>query len=267
MVGVKLGNRLLSVSAILCVMFLMFAGFSQAQPIVSGVNGGMSCFYHVSSYWSSSDSSASIPEDFFVVNQTSCIEIRIGTTNATSVETSTMCYYYDGTVDFDRGGINLHTGVGFGFVGVIGANLKVGDRIHPDGEDTLTVLDTVTRNYASGARATNHVRIVDNNQTGGYRGTRDLYFDKETGILVEQVDQVETTEAPITITRLTWKIASVSSVDGWKMPEISLPIASPTSPPSSGTFTKFYLLLVVLFLIVIVGIAIIVYKKKAATTK
>jgi hypothetical protein len=267
-VGVKLGNRvLLVVSAILCVILLVFAGFSQAQPIASGVKGGMSFFYYISSYWSSSDTYASIPVNFLVINQTAFVEIRIGVVNATDVETNTMCYYNDGEVDFEKGNINLYTGVSSGFAGIIGANLNVGDRIHPDGGDTLTILDTTTRNYESGARVTNHVRIVDNNPEEGYRGTRDLYFDKETGVLVEQVDQVETTVAPITVTRLTWKIASVSSVAGWKMAEISFPVASSTSNPTSGIFTRFHLLLIVLFLLILAGIAIMVYKKKNSKPK
>jgi len=264
-VGVKLGNRLLAVSAILCVMLLAFAGFGQAQPVVSGVKGGMSFFYHVSSYWSSTDTYASIPLNFLVINQTAFIEIRIGTVNATDVETNTMCYYTDGTVDFEKGNVNLFTGVSSGFAGIIGANFNVGDRIHPDGNDTLTILDATTRNYESGARATTHVRIIDNNPEEGYRGTRDLYFDKETGVLVEQVDQVETTVAPITTTRLTWKLISVSNVAGWKMPEVKYPVVSPTSSPVSMLFEKSYWLFIVPLLLIIVGIVLVVYKKKIAT--
>ncbi len=265
-VGVKLGNRLLAVSAILCVMLLVFAGFGQAQPISSGVRGGMSFFYYVTSYWTSADTYASIPLDFIVVNQTSCIEIKIGAVNTTSVETVTICYYIDGATDFERGSTNLYTGVGSGFVGIIGANLKEGDRVHPDGEDTLKILDTTLRNYDSGIRATNHVRIIDNNPTDGYKATRDLYFDKETGILVEQVDQVETTVDPIAVTRLTWKIASVFGVAGWEMPEVTLPVASPTSKPDSGMSAKSYLLIIVILLI-IAGLVMVVYKKKMAKTK
>jgi hypothetical protein len=248
-------------------MALAFAGVCQAQPIVSGVRGGMSFFYHVSSYWSSSDVYASIPLDFIVVNQTSCIEVKIGAVNATGVETVTICYYNDGETDFERGSTNFYTGISSGFAGIIGANLGVGDRIHPDGNDTLTILDTTSRNYDSGARVTSHVRIIDNNPTDGYRGTRDLYFDKETGILVEQVDQVETTVDPITVTRLTWKIASVFGVAGWEMPEITLPVASSTSNPGSGVSLKSCLLIITLSLLIIAGLVIVVYKKKIAKPK
>jgi hypothetical protein len=260
-----LNSRLFAVSALLCILALAFAGVSQAQPIVSGVRGGMAFNYYISSYWSSSDSSySSIPADLVVANQTVCIEIRISSVNTTGVETVTIGYYDDGTTDFERGSINLYTGVGSGFVGVIGANLNVGDRIHPDGEDTLTILDTTTRTYESGARATNHVRITDDNLEDGYRATRDLYFDRATGILVEQIDQVETTMAPITVTRLTWKIVSVVNVENWEIPGFTLPDFSTPAKPDSGANTKFYLIIGVSLLLV--AIAIIIYKKKATKT-
>jgi hypothetical protein len=241
----------------------VFVGGCQAQSIVSGVRGGMAFDYYVSSYCSSSDPYYSAPIDFIVINQTECIEVRIGAVNTTNVETITICYYDDGATDFERGNINLFTGMGYGFVGVIGANLDVGNSVHPDGEDALTILDTTTRNYESGARATNHVRIVDDNQTGGYRATRDLYFDKATGILVEQVDQVETTVVPITVTRLTWKIISVVNVENWEIPGFVLPDFSLTSKPDSGIATNFYLIIGVPLLLVAIVIAIIVYKKIA----
>jgi hypothetical protein len=263
--GVKLNNRLFAVSALLCILSLTFVGASLAQPVASGVKGGMAFDYYVSSYWSSSDPSYSAPADLVVANQTACIEIRIGAVNATDVETITIAYYNDGTTDFERGNINLYTGMGSGFVGVIGANLNVGDRIHPDGEDSLTVLDTTMRTYESGARATNHVRIVDDNPLeGGYRATRDLYFDKATGILVEQVDQVETTLTPLTVTRFTWKIASVVNVDGWEIPDFTLPDFSTTAKQDFLGSSIFYLIIGVTVLLVAITIVLIIYKKKNA---
>jgi len=261
--GVELNIRLFVVSALLCVLTLSFVGASLAQPVVSGVKGGMVFDYYISSYWSSSDFYYSVPADLVVANQTVCIEIRIGVVNATDVETSTIAYYTDGTTDFERGNINLYTGIGSGFVGVIGANLNVGDRVHPDGEDTLTILDTTMRNYESGVRATNHVRILDDNPTdGGYRATRDLYFDKATGILVEQVDQVETTVAPITTTRFTWKIVSVVNVDGWEIPGFTLPDFSTIAKQDSWVASNFYLIICISLLLVTMVIILVIYKKK-----
>jgi hypothetical protein len=217
--GVKLNNRLLALGLIACIALLAFVGTVQAQTITPGVSPGMVFDYHVSSYWTTTDAYASIPQDLVQVNQTSHVEVRIGDVNTTTVITASPYYFVNGTAVMDRGYVNLYTGEGLGFVAIIGANLNVGDRIHPDGEDTLTVLDTATRNYESGGRETNHVRIVDNNATAGYVATRDLYFDKATGILVEQVDRTETTADPISVSQITWKLDSTANIEGWVVPE------------------------------------------------
>jgi len=243
---------LLAVGIILCIVSLAFIGTVQAQTITPGVRPGMVFDYHLSSNWSSSDPYDSVPQDLVIVNQTSHVEIRISEVNSTHVTTANICYFHDGTSTLDRGAINLYTGEvtnlqasgSYGFAAIIGANLNVGARIHPNGDDTLTILDTATRNYESGARTTNHVRITDNNQESGYIGTRDLYFDKETGILVEQVDKTETTTTPSSVVKITWKLDSVIGADNWVVPE-------------------FPVLTVVPLLLAAIAFATIVYKKKS----
>jgi hypothetical protein len=220
--GVKLNNRLLTLGLILCIASLTLVGTVQAQTITAGVSPGMVFDYHVLSYWSSSDSYASIPQDLNAVNQTAHVEVRISDVNSTHVATANPYYFNNGTNYMDRGIVNLNTGEGYGFVAIIGANLNVGDLIHPQGTDGLTILDQPNRSYESGSRATNHVRIVDNNATAGYTATRDLYFDKATGILVEQVDRTETTSDPIEVSQITWKIDSTFNVEGWVIPEFPM---------------------------------------------
>jgi len=261
-IGVKLNNRVFAVSAILCIIILVFAGFSQAQPITSGVRPGMVFCYDVSAFWSSADPYVSVPWELAVLNQTLYVEVRISDVNSTHITTTTFYYFTDGTADIDRGSINLSTGVSSGFAGIVSANLSVGDRVHPNGENALTVLAASMRYYDNRARSINHVRIIDDDQMDDYRGSRDLYFDKETGILVEQVDLVETLTSP-TVSRITWKIAHVSGVTNWEIPGFTFPTAPPTSTSETSSFTKFYLPIVTIFLLVIAAVlAIIIYKKK-----
>ncbi len=244
--GVKLNNRLLAVGLILFIASLAFVGTVQAQTITPGVSPGMVFDYHVSSYWTSSDSYASIPQDLNEVNQTSHVEVRIGEVNETTVLTTAPYYFYNGSAYLDRGYVNLFTGEGQGFVAIIGANLNVGDTIHPNGADGLTILDSSTRNYESGSRQTNHVRIVDNNETAGYTATRDLYFDKATGILVEQVDRTEIND-PQSVSQITWKIDSALNVQDWVIPEFPMLTAVP-------------------LLLIAAAFAAIAYKKKLVKT-
>ena len=230
---------------------LLSVGFVQAQVIAPGVKQGMVFVYELTSYWTTSDPSSSIPTELLMINQTTVVEVRISTVNNTHVTVASPWYFKDGTYNIERGAVNLHTGDGYGFVGIIAANLNVGDKIHPNGQDGLKVLDTTKKNYGSSSRATNHVHIVDDDTVNGLKGTRDLYFDKETGILVEQKDKAETTKAPFVTSQVIWKISYVEGVDDWTI---------------SDTFPWTTVLLVII-ISVSTAVIVIVYNKKIATPK
>jgi hypothetical protein len=225
-VGVELKNKLYMLSIILCIAsILVLVGTEPAQSIYAGVSPGMIFEYNISSHWSSTDPTMEIPSEIALVNQTSYIEVIISEVFDTYVTTTNICYYNDNTKGVvDRGVIELDTGEvtagyaneGDSFAAIIGANLNVGDIIHPNGDDGLKILDTTTRTYKNGDRVLNHVRIDYNEAENGFRGARDLYFDKETGILVEQNDWTEiTTMYDISVTQITWKLRSVSGVNDW----------------------------------------------------
>jgi len=273
-VGIKLDKRLLTIGMVSCLVALIFVGFVQAQTIVPGVKPGMTFNYCLSSYWSSSNPFDSVPVELLIVNQTLYFELRISEVNSTHVTVDSMCYYTDGTASFNRGTIDLYTGNNDGFSGIIGANLKAGNLIHPIGSDNLTITNTITRSYETGSRETNHIHIVDSNKTAGYIGTRDLYFDKGTGILVEQVDRVETTEQPTGVTQVTWKLDSTFNVEDWvvsgKFSTVNEWGQSASGAPSDSRYQNIstaQLLVVTVILIIITTVIIIVYKKKNTKRK
>jgi len=224
--GVKLNNRLLAAGLIFCIAALALVGTVKGQTIVPGLNAGDNFDYHVTSYWSSSDAYASIPGNLVDINQTLHVELRIGYVNSTNIETTSIYYYNNGTALLLRGNVNLFDGISYGdFVAIIGANLNAGDTIHPSGDDGIKIQETVTRNYESGSRPTNHISTSIRNDTGGYTATRDQYFDQATGLLVEEVTRNDV-DSPASTTIITWKIKS-SSVEGWVIPEFPALIAVP----------------------------------------
>jgi hypothetical protein len=213
----------------------------------------MSFEYELSSHWSSSESTYyTAPQELLVFNYTTHVEVRISEVNSTHVKTANPRYFKDGTSVLERGEVNLYTGDGHDFVAIIAANLKVGDLIHPNGNDGLRVLDTAKRSYGSSSRETNHVRIISEDSSIGYKGTRDLYFDKETGILVEQKDITEYTKYPNSISQVTWKLTGVTGIDNWTI---------------SKTTQTLQIILAIIAIVVIAFAIIIVYKKKIATPK
>ncbi len=243
MSGVNLKNRLLVIGLILCITSLALFGTVNAQTITPGVSPGMVFDYHVSSYWVPSDAYDSMPQDLVELNQTSHIEVRISTVNETNVSLSIPYYFKNDTAFMSKGNVNLLTGEYYGFAAIIGANLNVGNRIHPNGADSLTILDAATRNYESGPRETNHLQITESNTS--YTGTRDLYFDKATGMLVEQVDQTAQTGSS-GVTRITWKLDSTFNIEGWVVPEFPVVAVIPV-------------------FLLIAAFAAIAYKKKFVT--
>jgi hypothetical protein len=252
----KKGTKQFALSTILCIALLSFisVGFVQAQTITPGVKSGMAFEYTLSSYWSSSEPAYTAPQDLLTYNYTSYVEVRVSTVNSTHVTTAVPWYFEDGTSYLERGEVNLFTGGGHDFVAIIAANLKVGDLIHPNGGDGLRVLDTTTRNYGSNSRETNHVRITSENSTAGYKGTRDLYFDKATGILVEQKDTTEYTTHPVSTSKVTWKLTAVSGVDDWTI-------------TNSTRTLQVILAVVAVAVIAIIAVSVVVYKKKTVTPK
>lgn len=223
-------KRLLAVILVISMVSLLAIGTVQAQTISAGVKPGDQFDYHVSANWSSSDEYQSIPAALQDYNRTSHVELRITTVNTTHVVTFVAYYYNNGTDPFaTRGNVNFLTGLSYGdnvAVAIIGANLNAGDLIHPDGDDGIKIKDTVTRNYESGSRATNHIQITNTNTTAGYTATRDQYFDKATGVLVEEVTTV--TDTPTSSTTTTrWVITSVTGIEAWTIPEFPALIAIP----------------------------------------
>jgi hypothetical protein len=236
-------KRLIIVAFLLFLLSFTMFGRTWAQVLTSGVNVGNTFIYGVTAFWSSNDPYASIPSDLLDINKTESCEVRITNVTDANVTTFVALYFKNGTADADRGLVDLDTGVSYGsFVAIIAANLNANDRIHPLGEDTITINETVIKSYESGNRETNRIVIEYTNATTGATGRVDRYFDKATGILVESYE-TETTSDPETTTIVTWKIKE-SNV--WVIPEF----------PSA--------LILPLFMIVTM-IAVIAYKKKHAS--
>jgi len=182
-----MNKQLIVATLLICLVSLMVVGTARAQTTVTpGVNVGDDYWYTTSSYWTSSNASASIPQDLVTANQTLSFEVRISDTNDTYVTTFTAIYYTSGNPDAARGALNIQTGAvtDAGFPAIIGANLTAGDLIHPLGSDGITINQTVSMN----GRPTNQIYISYYNQTDGVTSSADRYFDKQTGILVQETD-------------------------------------------------------------------------------
>ncbi|MCW4005528.1 MAG: hypothetical protein NWF04_02865 [Candidatus Bathyarchaeota archaeon] len=189
-----------SLVAILC---LGMAIQTYAQTRVPGVSNGDEMVYDVKAYWTSQNSSATVPPELQQMNSTGNFTVKVTIVSAPNVTTTQLWNFVNNTQQPYLVTWDIETGESYYYVqspfeGIVGADLTAGDLLHPLGNDTITINQTITRSYADGEREINIVEltapIVDSESndanTIGTRRTA-FYLDKVTGVLVEAQDEVE----------------------------------------------------------------------------
>ena len=177
---------------ILTVIILTYSGTKNLTRL-PGVSVGDTFTYDVSSFWSSSAANAVAPQGLLEINQTESFRVTITTISGPMVSTSDVWIFKNGTEYNSTGLVNVETGYNSGgFWPVVAANLGKDDLLHPAGQNGITVNETITREYPSGAREINHFKLnyQGNDENFGYFiAESDYYFDRATGMLVELYDR------------------------------------------------------------------------------
>jgi hypothetical protein len=162
-------------------------------------------------------------------------------TDSSIVDYSMVFHFNDGTESTSgpfRGSSYLD-GRGGDFL-VYPSSLNAGDSLYPSPADndarSYIITETVPVAYTDGSRMTNHVTVAD---FGNHLPKGDLYFDKETGMLVEYICSIP--QSPDSaVAALSWTIKLIGSTawSGGSSPSI-IPSATlaPTLQPSSTTNT------------------------------
>jgi hypothetical protein len=183
---------LVVISLILAIVIFVYSGAS-TQARVPGVSVGDTFTFDVTFFWNSSDPNAVIPPEFLETNQTESFRVTITDINGSTLTMLDTWVFKNGTESNSTGLINLESGNSSGgFWAVVAANLGKNDLLHPAGTDGITVNETTTREYPSGARETNYFKLnyQGNYETyGHYTEEGDYYFDRATGMLVELYDK------------------------------------------------------------------------------
>jgi len=190
-------GKMLVGSLLLFLLSATLIGGIWAQTYAPGVAEGDTFTYDITGFWSSTDPSVAVPQSLLELNETDYYEVRInGTSGAEVIATSTL-HFKNGSDISSVGSLNLETGVATSALLILAANLNANDRIHPTGQDTITINETVVRNYLGEDRETNH--LIFTYQENGITGTVDRYFDRETGMLVELRDETSYVNPDTTI--------------------------------------------------------------------
>jgi hypothetical protein len=214
-----MNNRIVSLSLMLTFLLFALATAASAQTRVAGVSVGNKFKYSLSVSWGSNDPNATPSQDIIDQNNTEWAQLEVTAVSGTNITAQMTAHYKNGTGDATRGGsIDVNTGVGQNFTGfVISANLGVGDSLYNSSTfNAMIINDTMSRSYASGARATNHINVTMP-IGGGVNQTVNDYWDKSTGVLVEGL--IETVNQTATYTTTSLVHIQITSSDVWTVPE------------------------------------------------
>jgi hypothetical protein len=202
----------LAIAIILIVAYVAYATLgSQGDAVIaSGVKAGDEFIYNIQGFWSSQDPDAVMSESFLQLNMTEWFKVTVTGVSGSEVSINTTWRFTNGTELEASNNINVETGMTFPsdtYYAIYAAGLKSTDFVRPHGPDRSTVNATSNRLYASGSRETNRVSLVQesydaNNPDRTWTENTNIYFDKQTGILVELRDVNIYTNPQITLTTL-----------------------------------------------------------------
>jgi hypothetical protein len=173
--------------------------------------------YGVTVSWSSNDPSAAPPSYLVDVNDTQWLEVTITAISGTIIAGQTTKHYKNGTEITMGGWVDVNTGDGENITSlVISANLAAGDSAYTSSPyNTWIINETVPRTYLSGVRETNHFNTTFSSGAQSYR--YDSYWDKSTGVGVEQLQEATNKTGAYTT---TWSLdTQIISSDVWNVPE------------------------------------------------
>jgi hypothetical protein len=169
------------------LFILCFAavGNASAQTSLVGVSPGNTFKYNLTFYWNSTNPADVVPAYLVEQNQTDYLQLTVETTTGTTVVTQAVWQLLNGTASNSTDVAEVSSGA-TGSIYVYAANLTAGGLLFPLSEEMpYRINDTSFRSYPSGFRETNHIAVNNTNIEGEVYSYMDLYFDKQTGIVVE----------------------------------------------------------------------------------
>jgi hypothetical protein len=220
---------ILSVS-VLAIYFIGFTGQAPAEvtppaqtPRLPGVQWGDTFTYMSESHWFSDNATAFAPLWAVEYNVTADYKVYASLVEGVNATATYVWNFANQTevaylVTQDiRSGQSYYQSFNIPPLEIFtGANITQGELLHPTGNDTITVNQTISRNYPSGARETNIIEITrpihdsstDYTTTG--MSTTTYYVDKAAGVIVEQESKVEHYANPNESMSIVWKLTATN---------------------------------------------------------
>ncbi len=211
---------------------VVFGVFAQVTGGL-GVKAGDNLTYSFEAFWSSTNPSKVVPSQFSDMNKTRSIKINVTYVSDTTANLDISSQMIDGTEVNMPGILNVIAGRGTkeAFLFLIGANLTAGDKAYPLADpaavkagaaaESFPITETVTKTYLGTSREVNHYHASNSDENGTV--TRDAYYDRTTGILLE-----------MTFSHNFAVTSDETDTEHWKITQFNSAVA-PSDGTSDGT--------------------------------
>ena len=255
-------------SFFLSVIVLSFFGSTSAQVLgFAGVSVGNKFTYSNTYIWNSTNPGEIAPANLYVLNQ-SQVKITVVTASGSTIQHDDVWTYRNGTVTTPPTVTDeVYSHLTVNTIFFYAANLSAGGLLFPGATDLPYMINETTfRAYAGNVfRETNHIAVNNTGGEGEVYSFMNLYFDKQTGTLVEYYLTTVYTERPNqTVTQhLVLTDSNIWTISNSPSPfTSSIPTPSPTSnqtpAPSQSTTPNSTESLPIGLIITIVVVAVVI---------
>jgi hypothetical protein len=208
----------------ICLLILLFAVLSQgsaqdssSETFKAGVSSGDNFVYAFNVYWNSQEPNQTPPASVIELNNTKWVTITVHQATGPVVIMNMTTHFKNGTEIKTQIWVNLLNGEGDGFGFIIAPNLGPQHLAYHMGMDrgySFLLKEELVRNYTFGKRIVLHALVNKTSSDEYVLISHDMYFDKETGVMLEWYITQVPKYAPTTSIMLAWKIMEFHATPG-----------------------------------------------------
>jgi len=180
-----------------------------SETFKAGVSPGDNFLYTFNVFWNSPEPNQTPPSNVVELNRTEWVKITVHEVTGPIVVMNTTTRFKNGTEINGQIWVNILSGNGNGFGYIIASNLKPGHLAYHMGIDegySFLLKEELVKNYLFGKRTVLHALVNKTSSDEYVLITHDMYFDKETGVMLEWYITQVPKYAPTTSIMLAWKI-------------------------------------------------------------
>jgi hypothetical protein len=191
------------------LLFMTIGEISAQTPTTPtpGVAPGNVFVYDFFAFWNSTDQNAAPPADLLELNKTESIRLTITQVNGLMVLMNITSRFENGTENTQEGMVNILSGSSIRAFGlIVSPKLVTNNVVYPYGDFNFTINGTAIRSYSFGEREAANYNENSTGESDYVYAYQDIYFDRQTGVMLEWYTERVTSSKPNETAALLWKI-------------------------------------------------------------